>query len=49
MKKEAIEQWVEKNCKCGLKESGVWAEEVFDRYGCNCYPKTKKELLEISI
>ena len=35
-----IEKWVEKNCKCGLKESGVWSEEVFDRYGCNCYPKT---------
>ena len=29
----------EKHCECGLNEQGVWKDEVFDRFGCDCSEK----------
>jgi len=26
----------ETDCECGLTQEGVWSEELFDRYGCEC-------------
>lgn len=28
----------ETDCECGLTEEGVWSDEVFDRFGCECEP-----------
>jgi hypothetical protein len=29
----------ENHCECGLNEQGVWQDEVFDRFGCDCSEK----------
>ena len=29
----------EKLCECGLNETGVWKDEVFDRFSCDCSEK----------
>ena len=29
----------ENHCECGLNEQGVWKDEVFDRFGCDCSEK----------
>jgi hypothetical protein len=33
----------ENHCECGLNEQGVWQDEVFDRFGCDCSEKEEAD------